>query len=237
METLAVQRTVHYPTGRVEVTLVGGDHRFVILPAQAYDYIDPEVAKTTTASLDAHVLYFGTLAQREESSRRALQSLCDKFSGVKFLDINLRNPWYDEAIIYQSLMMADILKLNIDELAVLSKIFDVAGMNQESQLKELATRFSLVRIILTRGSEGAWLCDNEGGMFKTGPPPAITTFVDTVGAGDGFSAVCLLGELRHWPIELTLNRANAFAGAICGCRGAIPDTLHLYEKLKIAWCI
>lgn len=234
METQAVQRTGQYPTGRVEVHIAGRDHLFEIFPAQAYDHIDAEIAMKSTASVDARVLYFGTLAQREEPSRRALQSLLADFSGIKFLDINLRSPWYDEVILHQSLVLADMLKLNVDELAVLAKIYGIAGMEQERQLEVLATRFALARIILTRGSEGAWMYDRAGVLLKAETPPVMSAFVDTVGAGDGFCAVCLLGELCRWPNALILERANAFAAAICGCSGAIP-TPHLYEKMKAAW--
>ena len=61
--------------------------------------------------------------------------------------------------------------------------------------------------------------------------------VDTVGAGDGFSAVCMLGRLLGWPVTLTLERANDFAAAICGIRGAIPDHADFYQPYTKDWSI
>jgi fructokinase len=59
--------------------------------------------------------------------------------------------------------------------------------------------------------------------------------VDTVGEGDGFSAVCILGAVSGWPLAATLNRADAFAAGICGIRGAVPESAGFYEPFFKEW--
>ena len=64
--------------------------------------------------------------------------------------------------------------------------------------------------------------------------PAIS-IIDTVGAGDGFSAVFILGRLQRWPAALTLQRAHAFAAAVCTMRGAVPDDNDFYAPFLAEW--
>jgi fructokinase len=58
-----------------------------------------------------------------------------------------------------------------------------------------------------------------------------------VGAGDGFAAVCILGSLKGWPPINALERAIAFAGAICEIRGAIPDHPDFYKHFTKEWSL
>lgn len=99
METLGVQKNNRYPTGQVQVHIEKSGHRFEILPDQAYDFIHPAVVRLTSLSVHPVLVYYGTLAQRNETSRRALKILLRSTNAAKFLDINLRAPWYDEKIL------------------------------------------------------------------------------------------------------------------------------------------
>lgn len=235
MEILGVQCGNRYPTGRVQVHIDGKGHRFEILPEQAYDYIHPAVARMTALSVHPALVYFGTLSQRNEMSRRALRNLLRNNSASRFLDVNLRSPWYDEKTLRQSLQYADTVKLNADELGVLAEIFELSGGNQSAQASELINRFDLARIVVTCGEEGAWQINREGKRIDAGAQSRVATLVDTVGAGDGFAAVCILGSLRRWPVVMTLERANTFAAAICEIRGAIPDHADFYKPFNKEW--
>jgi fructokinase len=237
METLGVQRGNTYPTGRVQVHMKGGAHSFEILPAQAYDFIHPAVVRMTALSVNPKLVYFGTLAQRNEISRRALKSLLRSSSAAKFLDINLRAPWYDEKVLKQSLQYADIVKLNAEELAILAEMFGLQGSEPQGQAMELISRFGLEQVVVTCGQEGAWQLNRKGRKVEAGVKNQIAKLVDTVGAGDGFAAVCIVGELLRWPAVQTLERANAFAAAICEIRGAIPDHADFYEPFTHDWGI
>ena len=237
METLGIQCDNGHPTGRVHVHSEDGEHRFEILPLQAYDFIHPGVARMTTLSVHPVLVYFGTLAQRCEISRRALKTLLRSTNAAKFLDINLRTPWYDEKTLCHSFQYANIVKLNIEELGVLAEIFELSGNKPQDQALELMNRFDFEQILVTCGARGAWQIDRGGKKIEVGVINPVAKLIDTVGAGDGFAAVFILGALQRWPIAITLERANAFAAAICEIRGAVPDHADFYQSFTEEWAI
>ncbi|MEO6421725.1 MAG: PfkB family carbohydrate kinase [Candidatus Nitrotoga sp.] len=235
METLGIQYSNTYPTGRVQVHIKDGEHRFEILPLQAYDFIHHAVARMTTLSVNPVMVYFGTLAQRHEISRRALKTLLRSTGASKFLDINLRTPWYNEMTIRQSLQYADTVKVNAEELMILAEMFELVENAPELQVKVLMNRFDLQRVVITCGPEGAWQINRDGKKVGVGVNNKVKMLVDTVGAGDGFASVCILGALLKWPVTMTLERANSFAAAICEIRGSIPDHSDFYEPYTQEW--
>ena len=237
MEPLGVQYGNNHPTGRVQVKMKNGAHTFDILPGQAYDFIHPAVVRMTALSVKPKLVYFGTLAQRNEISRRALKTLLRSTHAAKFLDINLRAPWYEEKTIRHSLQFADIVKLNADELAILADMFELQENEPDRQATELINRFDLEQVVVTCGEEGAWQLNRKGRKTEATLQHRITRMMDTVGAGDGFASVCILGELLKWPAVRTLERANAFAAAICEIRGAIPDHADFYQPFIREWDI
>jgi fructokinase len=86
---------------------------------------------------------------------------------------------------------------------------------------------------VTRGSQGAWLLTNNN--FISSEPVKVNKMVDTVGAGDAFSAVCLLGIVKQWSAEICLQRASAFASAICEQRGATMYEQDIYNDFIKRW--
>jgi len=235
METLGMQCNKIHPTGQVSIQFKDGSHQFNILPDQAYDFIHPSVARMTTLTVNPSFVYFGTLAQRNQISERALKILVRSTSAPKFLDLNLRTPWYNAKVITQSLQFADILKLNDEELQIVSKMLGLGKMDATSQAEELLRRFDLDQVIVTRGAAGAWYIDRNGNQFESSSSLTLDKLEDTVGAGDGFAAVCLLGLMQRWPIGVMLNRANEFAARICQIRGAIPESPEFYQPFHRKW--
>ena len=237
METMGLQRDKSHPTGRVQVHIEDGGHRFEILPLQAYDFIHAGVVRLAALSKNPALVYFGTLAQRHEVSRRALKTLLRNTEAAKFLDINLRTPWYNEKTLIDSLQQTNIVKMNEEELVILANMFKLQGSNPQAFAQGLIDRFGLELILVTCGNAGAWMLDRNGKMTEAFPENTITDIVDTVGAGDGFAAVFILGALQKWAMSRTLERANAFAGAICGIRGAVPDHADFYKSFITEWGI
>jgi fructokinase len=235
METMGVQCDMIHPTGQVQVHIEGGHNRFDILPMQAYDFIHPAVVRMTTFSVNPSMVYFGTMAQRQETSRLALKTLLRNTQAVKFLDVNLRAPWYDVKTVKQSIQYADIVKLNIEELGELAQMFKLPGNDPRGHAQALMDQFNLQQVVITCGEDGAWQINRNGREVEVSIKSPIANLVDTVGAGDGFAAVLILGSLRHWPIATILERANAFAAAICGIRGAVPDHENFYTPFLSDW--
>lgn len=237
METLGVQSDKNHPTGQVKVKIKDGVNHFEILPLQAYDFIHPAIVRMTSLSVHPDMVYFGTMAQRHETSGLALKTLLRSTYSPKFLDINLRAPWYDEKVLRQSLQFADIVKLNAEELRTLAEMLEIQGDSPQEQARALMNQFDIKQAVVTCGEEGAWQINPEGRKIEAGVKNPVTHMVDTVGAGDGFAAVYIFGMLHRWSVPVTLERANAFAGALCGIRGAIPDHADFYEPFLKDWNI
>jgi fructokinase len=230
-------------TGRVIVERGAKGHRFVIVPNQAYDYIAREEALAAVKTVDAGTLYFGTLAQRGERSRGTLKALLSSTSATRYLDLNLRDGQVDEKIIADSLHAADIVKLNEDELQALFGWYFQLGPNDppmaadetRSACAALLQMFGLEALIVTLGHRGSVYFGAGGVSIDSRDAPSPPFVIDTVGAGDAFSAIFLLGRARGWALELTLARANEFAGAVCAIPGAVPRDLGFYDQWMTRW--
>ncbi|QNA87557.1 fructokinase [Massilia sp. Dwa41.01b] len=230
-------------TGRVLVERTPKGHRFVIVPHQAYDVIEPEAALAAMAGLSPDTIYFGTLAQRGERSRSALRTVLAASAATRFLDLNLRDGQVERRVVLDSLHAADIAKLNEEELQTLLEwTFQygpgdppLAPGDTRSACAALVKMFGLQAMVVTLGHRGSVYFGADGSTVDTRDTPAPPYVIDTVGAGDAFSAIFLLGRLRGWPLERTLARANAFAGAICAIPGAVPRDLGFYDGWVARW--
>ncbi|QYF95526.1 fructokinase [Massilia sp. PAMC28688] len=230
-------------TGRVVVERIGKGHRFVILPGQAYDFINPEQAIAALETVDASMFYFGTLVQRSARSRDTLHALLDATPATRFLDLNLREGYIDERCVFQSMHAADVVKVNEEELQNLFGWYcdirpsdgPLAPDDVRTACAALVQLFALEGLIVTLGSRGsAWFgADGEVIVHRDNPVPPFV--IDTVGAGDAFAAIWLLGRARGWPLEVALARANAFAGAVCTIAGAVPRDMGFYDKWEARW--
>ena len=251
-----VQVDAAAPTGRVIVERSGATHRFIILPDQAYDHIDAGAALAAMARCAPATLYFGTLAQRAGASRDALAQLLAATSARRFLDLNMREGQVTERCVFASLHHADIVKVNEDELRELLNWYTPAhgdtlpypvGMSMDmsdaqvhAACATLIGAFGLTGLIVTLGERGAVLFGAHRPPLHAGPglderAVDAVDIVDTVGAGDAFSAIFLLGRSRGWPLDTTLSRANQFAAAICGVAGAVPADTAFYASWIDRW--
>lgn len=235
MDDCGIQIDALHPTGQVMVHMEGCEHRFEILPQQAYDYIHAGMARMITLAVRPQLIYFGTLAQRHAISAQALTMLTRSSKAPRLLDINLRKPWYDRLTIERSLKRANLVKINQQELEILVSLFQLAGKDPVQKAAALIKCFAVDNLLVTCGEQGAWQLDNDGNIINVEGLLSSQPLLDTVGAGDGFAAVYILGLLRGWPATLTLPRANAFAAALCGIRGAIPDSADFYKPFIVDW--
>jgi len=233
LDMQGVQSDPSRPTGRVLVSEHESGHVFDILPDQAYDHIHASMARMAAMSAHPNLVYFGTLAQRGES-RRALRELLAAVETCAFLDVNLRDPWVEPEVLLWSLQQAAVVKMNDEELARICALFSLGGTTPEASAAALLSSFDLQRIVITQGSSGSWTLDRAGRIVRAGGHP-LSKMVDTVGAGDGFAAIFILGMLRNWPVEVQMSRADAFASAICGIRGAVPPTPDFYRPFLRDW--
>ena len=211
-------------TGSVRVDILDGEPRYTIVHPTAWDAIEPMEIQ---GSID--FLYHGTLALRDPRSSATLETLTARQCTV-FLDVNLRPPWWDRERVLEFVDRADWLKLNEHELR------ELAGSCTESAIPEFLDRFNLRGLVLTRGDAGAELLTTDGVHLRV-RPEETTGVVDTVGAGDAFSSVMILGLSRSWPLNVTLERAQQFASAIVARRGATVSDTDFYRRISESWAL
>lgn len=219
VDTRYVMESGAYPTGTVEVVLNAGKPSYDIRENVAWDHIVcGNELNAFAATLDA--VCFGSLSQRAGESRGAIRSFLQHVphDALKIFDVNLRQEFYSKELIEESLKRANILKLSDEELPVLAGYFDLQG-GTLAQLTQLRERFDLKLIAYTRGPDGSLLVgsgevDDSAGL--------VTKAVDSVGAGDSFTAALCMGLLRGWALKKVNEFANEVATFVCSQKGATP---------------
>jgi fructokinase len=220
MSTDTIEVDPERPTGTVAVTVgPDGQPAYRIVEDVAWDRIAAD-SKAAEAVLQADAVCFGSLAQRSATSRAAIDMIL-KISPLAFrvFDVNLRPPFIDAAVIEASLNLADALKLNDQELPILAKMFGLPD-GERAGIEALARRFSLALVALTRGAAGSLLFAVNEWSEHPGIP---TKVVDTIGAGDAFTAALVVGRLSGRPLDEINRRANEVAAFVCSQPGATPE--------------
>jgi len=218
-----------YPTGTVTVSLDdSGDPSYIIHENVAWDNIRiSEKIRNKVKQADA--ICFGTLAQRNGVSRNSILECLNSAGSecLKIFDINLRQQFYSKKIINKSLQLADVLKINQEELQIIAKLLKIKGKENE-MLDTLAGTFRLKIIALTNGADSSIL-------FFAGRISCIKTPVvdvaDCIGAGDSFTAVLVSGLLKGLPIEEIHRKAVDLSAWVCTKAGATPDYNREIKKI------
>ena len=228
VDSACVARDAEHPTGRVDVTLDSlGRASYEFADNTAWDHLAWSNALDSLARR-CDVVCFGTLAQRSPQSRDTIQQFVKTTpsSALRMFDVNLRKRFYDAAVVDQSLRLATALKLNEEELPIVARLCGVNGSDPRDAMRALMTMYSLRLVALTRGPGGATLI--AGAEESTSPAPT-TTVVDTVGAGDAFTAAVVIDILAGLPLPEVNAHANAVASFVCsqpGAVAALPDYLR-----------
>ena len=211
-----VARNSH-PTGTVEVEISGGNPVYDITTEVAWDFcIWNHVLEQLAESTDA--VCFGTLFQRSETNRETTKRFLNatRPGCLRVFDVNLRQNFYSNEMIVESLKLANVLKLNEDELPVVANAIGIQ-CHFELSPKEILERFDLKMVALTCGSGGSHLFTPGGHDFCAAEPVNV---IDTVGAGDSFTAAVVIGMLGDQPLEKLHQTASQNAAKVCGQAGA-----------------
>lgn len=210
-----------YPTGTVNVMLRGdGIPIYDIVEDVAWDHIHfDERMQTVARTLDA--VCWGTLAQRSPESAATILKFIGATRGtcLKVFDINLRQHYYNDEVIRRSLALADVLKINDEELPVVASILGLTG-DVTNQIQGLLAALDLRYVVYTMGSRGSIVVGSEGEYSRMEVP--VVTVADTVGAGDSFTATFVAGLLRGLPMETAHAHANRIAAYVTTQHGATP---------------
>lgn len=221
--------TTDYPTGTVQVTLnKSGVPQYEICENVAWDNI-PFTARTENLAKNTQTVCFGSLAQRSAVSRETIRKFLAAMpeDSLKIFDINLRLDYYTKEIIEESLQMANMMKINDEEVIKIAALFDWNGEEQDI-CKRLLDEYNLNILILTKGIEGSFVFTARQTSYQ--PTPKVHV-ADTVGAGDSFTAAFVAAYLHGERIEDAHQLAVEVSAYVCLQHGAMPKLADAYLDL------
>ena len=227
VHTLLLQRNEH-PTGTVTVTLDAAKQASYVFAADpAWDHIAWNESLALLAR-KCKAVCFGTLAQRAPISRRTVREFLENTSPdcLRIFDVNLRQNFFSREIIESSLGFANVFKLNNDEVPAVAELLALPT-DEKAFVLSVAQRFDLHTVALTRGSAGSLVWHKGAYDEKKAPKVAV---VDTVGAGDSFTAALAIGLLRGEDLSRLHQRAVDVAAFVCTKAGATPELLPEFKR-------
>jgi fructokinase len=227
VDTSVLEVDAAHETGRVTVSLAGGQPHYTIHEPAAWDFLELTDEWVQFAER-ADAICFGSLAQRSPVSRQTIQALVAQTSAscIRVFDVNLRAPFYSGEVIQESLELATVVKMNEDEVPLVLSLLglaideDLAANPLRASAARLLVEFpGLQMVAVTRGGHGSLLVTREEWDEHPGFPAKI---VDSIGAGDAFTAAMTHYMLRGASLA-TLNEAgNRWGGWVVSQSGAMP---------------
>lgn len=214
-------QTVAAETGQVLVSLdAAGKASYRFIDDPAWDHLGATPDLLATAAT-ADVVCFGTLGQRARESRHAVRSVVQSSrpDALRMLDINLRPPHWSADVLLDSLALANVVKLNDEELPQVAGVLGISG-DDVAVLGQLLSRFDLRVVALTRGANGSLLLAADSTRSEL--PAEAVTVIDTVGAGDAFTAALALGLAFGHPLDAVHRWAAEIAAFVCTQPGGTP---------------
>ena len=214
---------VDYPTGTVQVTLDQvGVPQYEIKEGVAWDNI-PFTPALRDLALRTRAVCFGSLAQRSAVSRatinRFLDTMPDTGSELKIFDINLRQNFYTQEVLCDSMRRCNVMKINDEELVTISRIFGYPGIDLQDKCWILLAKYNLKMLILTCGTNGSYVFTPGLISFQETPKVKVA---DTVGAGDSFTATFTAAILNGLSIPEAHKLAVEVSAFVCTQSGAMP---------------
>ncbi len=220
---------VNYPTGTVQVSLdAEGVPTYDIKQGVAWDNI-PFTDDIKEIAVNCGAVCWGSLAQRSEVSRKTIYEFLDHTPEdcLKIFDINLRQNFYTPEIITESLNRCDVLKINDEELVIISRLFGFPGLDIEDKCKLILEKYHLDMLVLTCGVNGSYVFAPDVKSFQETPKVEVA---DTVGAGDSFTGTFCASILKGKTIQEAHELAVKVSAYVCTQNGAMPEIPAEYSK-------
>jgi len=222
LSTAAIQRDDVYPTGTVGVTIgADGQPDFTINGGVAWEHM-AWTPDWSALAARADAVCFGTVSRHESSSTQAVTAFLEALrpSALRLYDVNLRQDRYSPALLNDSFHLARVVKLNDEELRTVCPLLHLGDDSLESMARRLLKAYELELVCVTRGAEGSLLVTSSETVSHPGVPVDV---VDTIGAGDAFTAVLAIGYLRGVPLERVSEAANRLGAWVASRTGAMPE--------------
>lgn len=210
------------PTSTVDISLnAEGIPKYTIHEDVAWDFIKFHETLQRKV-MQADIVCFGSLAQRNTTSRETIEKIlkCCRDEALMVYDINFRQNFYSKEIVERSLRLCNVLKLNEDELPVVCELLDITAEGEEQQLAVLLDHFKLKLAAFTKGSQGSLLMTTSEISYIPTPKVKVQ---DTVGAGDSFTAVMIMGFANGNSLKEIHQQAVEISAFVCTQNGAMPE--------------
>lgn len=216
-----LQQDAGHPTGTVGVRIdETGEPLFSINENSAWDYLEwtPQWAELAGR---ADAVCFGTLGQRNPRARTTILRFLRETrpAALRVFDVNLRHAFFTREMLAQSLALATVVKLNIDELSTASTMLGLNETDAVASAGRLLNLFPIEIVAVTRGSRGSLLVTQGNVVEHPGLPVRV---VDTIGAGDAFTATLAHYHLRRAPLPVISDAANRVGAWMAAQAGATP---------------
>lgn len=212
---------VDYPTGFVQVTLdEAGIPAYDIREGVAWDNI-PLTERMREMATRCQAVCFGSLAQRNESSRNTIYAFLDSTPDdcLRIFDINLRQDFYSKEVVHESLSRCNILKINDEEIVTLGEMFGCQEFGPEDLCRLIMEKYSLDILVLTCGTNGSYVFSKGEVSFMETPKVDVA---DTVGAGDSFTGAFVSSILSGKSVAEAHRIAVNVSAFVCTQDGAMP---------------
>jgi fructokinase len=232
LSTAYIQHDDQHVTGTAQVTIDSdGQPTFTIKDPVAWDFLQWTDA-WGKLSRQADVICFGSLVQRSPTSAATIDSFLQSAEGrvLRICDVNLRQSYYSADVLTRSFQRSDIVKLNDQELSKVASVLGIQNGDDKELAERLLKKFNFKLVCITRGAFGSLLVSNDQKVEHTGFKVKV---LDTVGAGDAFTACLAHHYLRGRSLEEISESANRFASWLTTQVGATPRADHLHLRGRV----
>ena len=206
------------PTGIVNVSLKGGQPVYEIVENAAWDFLELS-GDCRKIAMTADAVCFGSLAQRNAVSQKTICEFINLTKKLRIFDVNLRQDYFSQKVLRRSFNLANVVKLNHEELPVVAEMFEIKTINPIKTARRLLAQFGLKLICVTRGADGSVLVTKKEVSENAGLKIQVK---DTIGAGDAFTAAMTHGILHRWGLNEINEFANKIGAFVASNTGAMP---------------
>jgi fructokinase len=214
------------PTGTVQVKIDNdGIPSYEIKTDVAWDNI-PFLPEMEQLAAKCNCVCFGSLAQRSEVSRNTIKEFLSHTvkNCLRIFDINLRQQFYTKEIIQDNLNACNVLKINDEELDIVTELFGFSNLSVEDKCRRLLEEYHLDMVVLTCGINGSYVFAPNQKSFMETPEVEVA---DTVGAGDSFTGAFAASLLAGHTIQEAHQLAVKVSAYICTQKGAMHRYLNV----------
>lgn len=214
--------TQKQPTGIATINLKDGIPSYEFNANCSWDNIyisNKQIEKLKNSKCD--VFYFGTLAQRSDISKTTLSTIKQYIKPKEvFFDVNFRKKYFSKQSLIEGFYYCTILKINDDEVKIIKDLFNWTNLNEIELLYKLSEDYSINTILVTKGEKGIIGYHKKEIFHQKAQEVEV---VDTVGAGDSFTAGFLFYYLTTKDIKKAMQKGAKLADYVVTQKGAIPE--------------